>query len=191
MIYFELFWSFLKIGLFSFGGGYAAIPLIQDIIVDTNGWLTIAEFTDLITISQMTPGPISVNSATFVGLNIAGFWGAFFATLGNLTPSFVVVTFIAWLYMRYKTINTLQDVLQVLQPAVIAMIAAAGVSLIITAFLGPRSNHSIRYEYYCCRYFYLFLGLNREIWCSTNHSHGYCWDSQCSLGSTDPIILNL
>lgn len=136
MIYFQLFWSFLKIGLFSFGGGYAAIPLIEDIIVNTNGWLTIAEFTDLITISQMTPGPISVNSATFVGLNVAGFWGAFFATLGNLTPSFVIVTFIAWLYMRYESINTLQDVLKVLQPAVIAMIAAAGVSLIITAFWG-------------------------------------------------------
>lgn len=136
MIYFELFWSFLKIGLFSFGGGYAAIPLIEDIIVNTNGWLTTAEFTDLITISQMTPGPISVNSATFVGLNIAGFWGAFFATLGNLTPSFVIVTFIAWLYMKYSTINTLQDVLKVLQPAVIAMIAAAGVSLMITAFWG-------------------------------------------------------
>lgn len=136
MIYFQLFWSFLQIGLFSFGGGYAAIPLIEDIIVNTNGWLTTAEFTDLITISQMTPGPISVNSATFVGLNIAGFWGAFFATLGNLTPSFVIVTFIAWLYMKYESINTLQDVLKVLQPAVIAMIAAAGVSLIITAFWG-------------------------------------------------------
>lgn len=136
MIYFQLFWSFLKIGLFSFGGGYAAIPLIEDIIVNTNGWLTTAEFTDLITISQMTPGPISVNSATFVGLNIAGFWGAFFATLGNLTPSFVIVTFIAWLYMKYESINTLQDVLKVLQPAVIAMIAAAGVSLMITAFWG-------------------------------------------------------
>lgn len=136
MIYFQLFWSFLKIGLFSFGGGYAAIPLIEDIIVHSNGWLTTAEFTDLITISQMTPGPISVNSATFVGLNIAGFWGAFFATLGNLTPSFIIVTFIAWLYMRYESINTLQDVLKVLQPAVIAMIAAAGVSLMITAFWG-------------------------------------------------------
>lgn len=136
MIYFQLFWSFLKIGLFSFGGGYAAIPLIEDIIVNTNGWLTTAEFTDLITISQMTPGPISVNSATFVGLNIAGFWGAFFATLGNLTPSFVIVTFIAWLYMKYESIDTLQDVLTVLQPAVIAMIAAAGVSLLITALWG-------------------------------------------------------
>ena len=139
MIYFELFWSFLKIGLFSFGGGYAAIPLIEDIIVHQNNWLTVAEFTDLITISQMTPGPISVNSATFVGLNIAGFWGAFFATIGNLMPSFVIVTFVAWLYLRYRTIDTLQNVLKVLQPAVIAMIAAAGVSLIVTAFwgLGP------------------------------------------------------
>lgn len=136
MIYLQLFWSFLQIGLFSFGGGYAAIPLIEGIIVDTNGWLTTAEFTDLITISQMTPGPISVNSATFVGQSIAGFWGAFFATLGNLTPSFVIVIFVAWLYMKYRTINTLQDVLKVLQPAVIAMIAAAGVSLMITAFWG-------------------------------------------------------
>lgn len=139
MIYLQLFWSFLQIGLFSFGGGYAAIPLIEDIIVNTNGWLTTAEFTDLITISQMTPGPISVNSATFVGLNIAGFWGAFFATLGNLVPSFFIVTLVAWLYMRYQAISTLQDVLKVLQPAVIAMIAAAGVSLMLTAFwgLGP------------------------------------------------------
>ena len=141
MIYFELFWSFLKIGLFSFGGGYAAIPLIQDIIVHENNWLTVAEFTDLITISQMTPGPISVNSATFVGLDVAGFWGAFFATLGNLMPSFVIVTFVAWLYLRYRTIDTLQNVLKVLQPAVIAMIAAAGVSLIITAFWGLDPIH--------------------------------------------------
>ena len=114
MIYLQLFWSFLKIGLFSFGGGYAAIPLIEDMIVHQNNWLTVTEFTDLITISQMTPGPISVNSATFVGLNIAGFWGAFFATLGNLLPGFMIVTFVAWLYLRYRTIDTLQNVLRVL-----------------------------------------------------------------------------
>lgn len=136
MIYIELFWSFLKIGIFSFGGGYAAIPLIQDIIVNQKNWLTVAEFTDLITISQMTPGPISVNSGTFVGLNVAGFWGAFFATLGNLVPSFVIVTFMAWLYLKYRTIDSIQNVLKVLQPAVIAMIAAAGVSLLVTAFWG-------------------------------------------------------
>lgn len=136
MIYLQLFWSFFQIGLFSFGGGYAALPLIEDIVVKSNEWLSIAEFTDLITISQMTPGPISVNTATFVGLNIADFGGAFFATLGNLAPSFVIVTVTAWLYMKYRTISTLQNVLKVLQPAVIAMIATAGVSLIVTAFWG-------------------------------------------------------
>jgi chromate transporter len=136
MIYLELFWAFLQVGLFSFGGGYAALPLIEEIIVETNGWLTVGEFTDLITISQMTPGPIAVNSATFVGMNIAGFGGAIVATLGNLLPSFVIVTAMAWLYMKYRTIDTLQNVLNVLQPAVIAMIATAGLSLVITAFWG-------------------------------------------------------
>lgn len=136
MIYLQLFWSFLQVGAFSFGGGYAALPLIESIIVDQKGWLTIAEFTDLITISQMTPGPISVNSATFVGLSIGGFWGAIFATLGNLTPSIILVTLIAWLYMKYNTLDTLQNVLSTLRPAVIAMIATAGVSLIITAIWG-------------------------------------------------------
>lgn len=136
MIYLRLFWAFLQVGLFSFGGGYAALPLIEEIIVGSNAWLTVGEFTDLITISQMTPGPIAVNSSTFVGMNIAGFGGAFAATFGNLLPSFVIVTGMAWLYMKYRTIDTLQNVLKVLQPAVIAMIATAGVSLVMTAFWG-------------------------------------------------------
>jgi chromate transporter len=136
MIYLQLFWSFLQVGAFSFGGGYAALPLIESIIVDQNGWLTIAEFTDLITISQMTPGPIAINSATFVGLSIGGFWGAIAATLGNVAPSIVLVTLIAWLYMKYNTLDTLQNVLKALRPAVIAMIATAGVSLVITAIWG-------------------------------------------------------
>lgn len=136
MIYLQLFWSFLQIGAFSFGGGYAALPLLETIIVNQNGWLTIAEFTDLITISQMTPGPIAVNSATFVGLSIGGGGGAIAATLGNITPSIFLVTFIAWLYMKYNTIDTLQNVLSTLRPAVVAMIASAGLSIIITAFWG-------------------------------------------------------
>ena len=76
MIYFQLFLSFFQIGLFSFGGGYAAMPLIQGQVVQGHGWLSMSEFTDLITISQMTPGPIAVNSATFVGIKIAGIPGA-------------------------------------------------------------------------------------------------------------------
>ena len=80
MIYLQLFWSFIQIGMFSFGGGYAAMPLIQGQVVTDHGWLTMSEFTDLITISQMTPGPIAVNSATFVGLKISNTW-MYFAVL--------------------------------------------------------------------------------------------------------------
>jgi chromate transporter len=102
MIYLQLFWSFLQIGLFSFGGGYAAMPLIQGQVVTSHGWLTMSEFTDLITISQMTPGPIAVNSATFVGLKIAGIPGAVVATVGCILPSCIIVTILAKLYLRYR-----------------------------------------------------------------------------------------
>ena len=87
MIWFQLFLSFLQIGLFSFGGGYAAMPLIQEQIVNIHGWLDMDQFTDLITISQMTPGPIAINSATFVGIRIGGIPGALVATLGCILPS--------------------------------------------------------------------------------------------------------
>ena len=100
MIYLQLFWSFIQIGMFSFGGGYAAMPLIQGQVVTDHGWLTMSEFTDLITISQMTPGPIAVNSATFVGLKIAGIPGAVVATLGCILPSCIIVTVLAKLYLK-------------------------------------------------------------------------------------------
>lgn len=95
MIYLQLFFSFLQIGMFSFGGGYAAMPLIQGQVVQTHQWMTMSEFTDLITISQMTPGPIAVNSATFVGIKVAGISGAFAATIGCILPSCILVTILA------------------------------------------------------------------------------------------------
>lgn len=134
MIYLQLFLSFLQIGLFSFGGGYAAMPLIQGQVVTAHGWLSMSEFTDLITISQMTPGPIAVNSATFVGIKIAGIPGALIATLGCILPSCIIVTVIAKLYLRYRELDMLQGVLNSLRPAVVAMIASAGISILITAF---------------------------------------------------------
>lgn len=134
MIYLQLFLSFLQIGLFSFGGGYAAMPLIQGQVVTAHGWLSMSEFTDLITISQMTPGPIAVNSATFVGIKIAGIPGALIATLGCILPSCIIVTVIAKLYLKYREMNMLQGVLNSLRPAVVAMIASAGISILITAF---------------------------------------------------------
>ena len=91
----SLFWSFLQVGLFSIGGGYAAMPLIQAQVVESHGWLSMAEFTDLITIAEMTPGPIAVNSATFVGLRIAGAAGAVVATFGCILPSLLIVSLLA------------------------------------------------------------------------------------------------
>ena len=126
MIYLQLFLSFLQIGMFSFGGGYAALPLIQEQVVTQHGWLSRSEFTDLITISQMTPGPIAVNSATFVGIRLAGFLGALAATFGCILPSCILVTVLSYLYLKYRKMSMLQGVLETLRPAVVSMIAAAG-----------------------------------------------------------------
>lgn len=134
MIYLQLFWSFLQIGALSFGGGYAAMPLIQAQIVTQHGWLTMREFTDLVTIAEMTPGPIAVNSATFVGTRIAGVPGALAATAGCILPACVLVMLIAKLYLKYRNIAVLQSVLASLRPAVVAMIASAGVLILVSAF---------------------------------------------------------
>lgn len=134
MIYLQLLWSFFQIGLFSIGGGYATMPLIQHQVVDLHGWLTMTQFSDIITISQMTPGPIAINSATFVGIQVAGIPGALVATLGCVIPSCIIVTTLAYVYYRYKGLTMVQGVLSGLRPAVVAMIASSGVSLLLLAF---------------------------------------------------------
>ncbi len=133
MIYLKLFWAFFQIGLFSIGGGYAAMPLIKNQVVNTYGWLNMTEFADIITISQMTPGPISINSATFVGTRIAGIWGAIISTLGCILPSCVIVLILAVLYKKYKNLKYVQGVLGGLRPAVVGLIASAGLSIIVLA----------------------------------------------------------
>lgn len=134
MIYLKLFFAFLQIGMFSFGGGYAAMPLIQHQVVDTYHWLDGKGFADLVTISQMTPGPIATNAATFVGMNTAGIAGALIATFGCILPSCILVTFIAYFYLKYQKLATLQGILSSLRPAVIALIASAGISILVSAF---------------------------------------------------------
>jgi chromate transporter len=143
MIYLQLFLSFLQIGAFSFGGGYAAMPLIQNQVVDLHQWLTVSEFTDLVTLSQMTPGPIAVNSATFVGLKIAGVWGAIIATIGCILPSCIIVTTIAYFYLKYRHLDLLQDILRSLRPAVISLIFVAGLTIVIGAFFDSMYNIQI------------------------------------------------
>lgn len=133
MIYLRLFWAFFQIGLFSFGGGYAAVPLTQSQIVEANHWLDMSRFADLITIAEMTPGPIVVNCATFVGQQIAGLPGAIVCTLGSVFPSLVIVLVLSWLYMKFRNLSTVQGVLNGLRPVIVAMIASAGLSLLLLA----------------------------------------------------------
>ncbi len=130
MIYIQLFFSFLQIGLFSIGGGYAAMPLIQNQVVEIHPWMTMQEFTDLITIAEMTPGPIAVNSATFIGIRIAGLPGAVIATFGCIAPSLVLVSLIACAYNRYRELSWLQEMLACLRPVVVALIFGAGLSVL-------------------------------------------------------------
>ena len=144
MIYIQLFLSFIQIGALSFGGGYAAMPLIQNQVVDIHHWLTVSEFNDLVTISQMTPGPIAVNSATFVGEKLAGVLGAMVATLGCIIPSLIIVTIIAFFYTKYRHLESLQSVLNILRPAVVAMIANAGLSILLTSFFGEQIIFTIK-----------------------------------------------
>ena len=136
MIYLQLLWSFFQIGLFSIGGGYAAMPLIEYQVVRVHGWLTMTQFADIITIAEMTPGPIAINAATFTGIRVAGIFGAATATVGCVLPSCVIVMALAWAYYRFRGLGVVQGILAGLRPAVVAMIASAGISLTKLSFFG-------------------------------------------------------
>lgn len=131
MLLLRLFFAFIQVGLFSVGGGYAAIPLIQEQIVNIHGLMTLEEFSDLITVAEMTPGPISINSATFVGMRIAGVPGVLLCTIGCIIPSFFICLTLAHFYYKYRTVSGVQVVLGAMRPAVVALIASAGASILM------------------------------------------------------------
>ncbi|MDD3430369.1 MAG: chromate transporter [Oscillospiraceae bacterium] len=157
MIIVKLFFSFIQVGLFSVGGGYAAIPLIQYQVVDVHKLMTLAEFTDLITIAEMTPGPISINSATFVGTRLAGLPGAIICTLGCIIPSFCICLLLAYFYYKYRSFGGVQTVLAALRPAVVALIGSAGVSILLLA-LFQSSKAAIAFDNFQVIEFVLFVG---------------------------------
>lgn len=133
MIYLQLFISFFQVGLLSIGGGYAALPQIQYQVNTAHEWLTLTEFTDVITMSQMTPGPIAINAATFVGMKIAGFSGALISTVGCVLPSIIIVMTLAYFYSKYNDLKGVQGLLNGLRPAVVAMIASASLVVLLLA----------------------------------------------------------
>lgn len=130
MIWLQLFYSFFKIGLFGFGGGYAMLSMIQGEVVTRHEWLTPQEFTDIIAISQMTPGPIGINSATYIGYTATGsVWGSALATLALVLPSFIIMLILYRFFMRYHNNRHVTDTFAGLRPAVIGLIASAALVL--------------------------------------------------------------
>ena len=132
---FKLFYTFAKIGLFTFGGGYGMIALVQDECVEKKKWITEDEFATVLTIAESTPGPIAINCATYVGMETGGVFGAICATLGVVLPSFIVILCVARFYKKFKESKIVSSVMTGLRPAVIGLIGSALVSMILTVFL--------------------------------------------------------
>lgn len=187
MIYLQLFLSFFQIGMFSIGGGYAAMPLIQQQVVEQNGWLTLNQFTDLITIAEMTPGPIAINAATFVGTTIAGTFGAVVATFGCILPSCFIASALAVIYYKYKNIKTLQEVLASLRPAVVALIASAGLSILNYVAFDNASFSVENVQWVGMGIFFLAFVALRKLKCNPILAMGLC--GVCNLFVNLPAVL--
>lgn len=135
----QIFWSFFKIGAFSFGGGYAMLPLIEREIVTHRHWISYKDFIDIIGISQMTPGPIAINSATFVGYKVSGFWGSVAGTVGVTAFSFILVSIATHYIIKFKESTAIKAVLLGMRPAAIGLIISAFLSLAKESYYDVKS----------------------------------------------------
>ncbi len=148
MIYLSLFWEFFKIGLFTFGGAYGAIPLIQQSVLSL-GWMDEAMFANILAISESTPGPIMVNSATYVGNTQGGILGAAVATLGVVLPSFIIIILISTLFQKIMKHHAVQGILRGVKPCVMGVILATGIHMVLSALIGSVSVSSIDWKTAC------------------------------------------
>jgi len=128
-IIFKLFLTFLKIGAFSFGGGYAVLSLIQEEVIEGNHWISPEDFIDIVAISEMTPGPIAVNSSTFVGYKMGAFFGSALATLGVVLVPILITLIVSIYYNKFKHLKQVNWVIRGIRPAVLGLIAAALVKI--------------------------------------------------------------
>ena len=153
VLYLKLFWTFFKIGLFGFGGGYGMLSLIQNEVVENHQWITNSEFTDIVAVSQMTPGPIGINSATYVGFKAienAGMsrteavCGSLLASFSVMLPSFILMLLISAFFMHYKDHKSVQTVLKWLRPVVVGMLTAAVLLLLNEENLGVFSANNLQ-----------------------------------------------
>jgi len=131
MIYWQLFYTYFKIGLFGFGGGYTILSYVQHITVEEYKWLSVSEFTDIVAVSQMTPGPIAINLATYTGYTITNsVWGSVVATLAVCLPSFMIILLIIRNYQRFRSNHYVNNAFKILRPTTIGLITTAALFLI-------------------------------------------------------------
>lgn len=144
---FEIVLAFAQIGVLSFGGGYAAIGLVEKQVVEIKGWMTYAEFADIVAIDELTPGPVAINAATFVGTKMAGIPGAIAATIGAILPSCVIALILVKIYFKYRSMKGMKGAISGLKSMVVAMLLSTTVSIVINAFFYyfPLDSHAIDY----------------------------------------------
>lgn len=170
MLFLQLFYTFFKIGLFSFGGGYGMLSVIQGEVVTKHAWLTHTEFTDIVAISQMTPGPIGINSATYVGFTAvanAGYsdevaiLGSLLASLGVMLPSFILMLLISRFLMKYRKHPSVETVFSIIRPIVVGLIASAALLLMNGDNFGNPQSQPLQFAISVVLFLFAFLGLKR------------------------------
>lgn len=162
MLYLQLFYTFFKIGLFGFGGGYAMLSMIQGEVVTRYGWLTSREFTDIVAISQMTPGPIGINSATYVGFTATGsVWGSIIATLAVVLPSFILMLAISKFFLKYQKHPVVEAVFSGLRPAVVGLLASAALVLMNAENFSSPKEDMYSFIISCLIFLVAFVGTRK------------------------------
>ncbi len=162
MIYLQLFYTFFKIGLFNFGGGYAMLSLIQGEVVLRNEWITAQEFTDIVAISQSTPGPIGINAATYVGyVSTGSAWGSAIATFAVVLPSLILMLLISKFFMKYQKHPAVESVFKGLRPAVVGLLAAAALVLMNEENFGSPTQNTFQFIVSVIIFLVAFMGTYR------------------------------
>ena len=162
MIYLQLFYTFFKIGLFGFGGGYAMLSMIQGEVVTHYGWVSSQEFTDIVAISQMTPGPIGINAATYVGFTSTGsVWGSVIATFAVVLPSFILMLTISKFFLKYQKHPAVEAVFSGLRPAVVGLLASAALVLMNVENFGSPSRDTYSFVISILIFLVAFIGTKK------------------------------
>ena len=162
MIYLQLFYTFFKIGLFGFGGGYAMLSMIQGEVVTRYNWVSTQEFTDIVAISQSTPGPIGVNAATYVGFTATGsIWGSVIATFAVVLPSFILMLTISKFFLKYQKHPAVEAVFSGLRPAVVGLLASAALVLMNVENFGSPTDDTYTFVISIIIFLVAFIGTKK------------------------------